>query len=79
MQTMNAHFALRRGWRLFAGMLGGRKGSPMSQETITVRNDLVSWCSEARTRRGDELAWRRHLESAADGGWGDRLPAILRP
>jgi hypothetical protein len=67
MQTMNAPFALRRGLRLFAGMLGGRKDSPMSQETVMVRNDLVSWCSEARTRRGDELARRQFLESTADG------------
>jgi hypothetical protein len=67
MQTMNAQFALRRGLRLFAGMLGERKDSPMSQETVAVRHDLVSWCSEARTRRGDELARRQYLESTADG------------
>jgi hypothetical protein len=69
MQTMNAHFALRRGMRLFAGMLVGRKDSPMSQEqeAVTVRSDLFSWCSEARTRRGDEMARRQFLESPADG------------
>ena len=67
MQTMNTHFALRRGLRLFAGMLGGRKDSPTSQETATVKHDLVSWCSEARTRRGDELARRQNLEWPVDG------------
>jgi hypothetical protein len=67
MQTMNAHFALRRGMRLFAGMLGNRKDSPVSPEAVMVRNDLVSWCSEARTRRGDEMARRQGMESMADG------------
>lgn len=67
MQTMNAHFALRRALRLFAGMLVGRKDLPVSQETGVIRNDLVSWCSDARTRRGDEMARRQGLESLADG------------
>jgi len=64
---MNAHSALRRGLRLFAGMLVGSKDSPVLQETVDARNDLVSWCSEARTRRGDELARRQHLKSMAGG------------
>lgn len=63
MQTMHAGWALRRGLRLFAGMLAGEKARSTAPEALAARSDLVSWCSEARTRREDELARSRFLQS----------------
>lgn len=63
MQTHITHSAVRRGLRLFAGMLAGLKTQPTTHDASPPMNDLVSWCSAARTRRGDELARRQHLES----------------
>lgn len=65
MQTLIAHSAFRRGLQLFAGMLASLKEQPThTHEATPSTHDLVSWCSEARTRRGDELARRQHMESA---------------
>ncbi|MDE1963701.1 MAG: hypothetical protein KGI42_07375 [Xanthomonadaceae bacterium] len=66
MQTMHAGSALRRGLRLFAGMLAGEKARSTSTEASAARSDLVSWCSEARTRRGDELARSQYMRSTSD-------------
>lgn len=63
MQTMQASSVLRRGLRLFAGMLAGEKARSTTPEALAARSDLVSWCSEARTRRGDELARSQFLQS----------------
>ncbi len=62
MQTLIARSALRRGLQLFAGMLAGLKVRPTTHEAHPPMNDLVSWCSAARTRRGDELARSKHLQ-----------------
>ena len=63
MQTLNAHAAFRRGLQLFAGMLCGHKTEhDQSHDATSSTRDLVSWCSEARTRREDELARSRQLE-----------------
>ncbi len=66
MQTMHAGSALRRGLRLFAGMLTGERARPTTPEALAARSDLVSWCSEARTRRGDELARSQFLQSSPE-------------
>lgn len=67
MQTLNAHSALRRGLQLFAGMLAGYKSQPIHTHDATLpSNDLVSWCSEARTRRGDELARQQSQNAMRD-------------
>ena len=67
MQTMSSQSALWRGMQLFAGMLFGRLESrPSVQDAIRKDGDLVSWCSSARTRRGDELA-RQQLDSMPKG------------
>ena len=66
MQTMHAGSALRRGLRLFAGMLAGEKARSTTPEALSARSDLVSWCSEARTRRGDELARSQFLQSSSE-------------
>ena len=66
MQTMSAGAALQRGLRLFAGMLAGPRVRPNTAEA-TVRSELVSWCSEARTRRGDEMARSQCTQSVPEG------------
>jgi hypothetical protein len=63
MQTYLAQSAFRRGLRLFAGMLAGLRARPSTHEAPQPANDLVSWCSPARTRRGDEMARSRQMES----------------
>ena len=65
MQTLNVPSAFWRGVSLFAGMLLGkllhefRYPVPMPREA----DDLVSWCSTARSRREDELARSRQVET----------------
>ncbi len=68
MQTLIAQSAFRRGLQMFAGLLAGQKSQPIHTHDATpsVHRDLVSWCSEARTRRGDEMARSQRLKSAQD-------------
>lgn len=64
MQTLLAHSAVWRGMSLFAGMLLGKVTWEQRSGTATTRTDeLVSWCSTARSRREDELARSRQLDS----------------
>jgi hypothetical protein len=61
MQTFFAHPAVGRRYALFAGMLMAKVMKDGTSETPPPKgDDLVSWCSGARSRREDELA-RQHL------------------
>lgn len=63
MQTPFAHPAVWRGLLLFAGMLTGKFIKPARPEApLSQVGDLVSWRSDARSRREDELERRRQLE-----------------
>jgi hypothetical protein len=57
MQTLIMHSALWRGMSLFAGMLLGKVTLNTRSGIAPVHADvLVSWCSNGRSRREDELA-----------------------
>jgi hypothetical protein len=56
MQTLFVHSAVWRGVSLFAGMLIGKVLVERPSAAANQGSDLVSWCSEARSRREDELA-----------------------
>lgn len=63
MQTLLAHSAFWRGVALFAGMLLGKfVRDSRSASTLAPGDELVSWCSDARSRREDELARSRQAE-----------------
>jgi hypothetical protein len=47
-------------------MLARCEARMSSQDAVPPKGDLVSWCSEARTRRGDELA-RQRMGALTDG------------
>lgn len=57
MQTLFAHSAFWRAVLLFAGMLTGKLAQDAKHRVSVARdeNDLVCWCSPARSRREDEL------------------------
>jgi hypothetical protein len=60
MQTLLTHSAFWRGMSLFAGMLLGKLARDAGSAITAPQNDqLVSWCSSARSRREDELARSR--------------------
>lgn len=60
MQTLLAHSAFWRGMSLFAGMLLAKVVRDTQSGSVTDhRDELVSWCSNARSRREDELARSR--------------------
>jgi hypothetical protein len=59
MQTLLAHSAFWRGVSLFAGMLIGKLHRDIEDPIAPVRDELVSWCEGARSRREDELARSR--------------------
>jgi hypothetical protein len=59
MQTLLGHSAVWRGMLLFAGMLWGKTGldkTRTDQAQPSRCGALVSWCSDARSRREDEMA-----------------------
>ncbi len=61
MQTFFAHPAVWRGFALFAGTLIAKVARDARADTPSPKgDDLVSWCSGAKSRREDELA-RQHL------------------
>lgn len=65
MQTLIAHSAFWRGVLLFAGMLQ-RKSARDATTVLTGQargDELVSWCTGARSRREDELARSRQLQA----------------
>ena len=64
MQTLLAHSAFWRGVWLFAGMLMGKIARDARAENVATCRELVSWSSAARSRREDELARSRQLESS---------------
>lgn len=57
MQTLFAHSAFWRAVLLFAGMLTGKLAQDAKHRVLKAReeDDLVCWCSPARSRREDEL------------------------
>jgi hypothetical protein len=59
MQTLLTHSAFWRGVSLFAGMLIGKLNRDGIDPMTPVRDELVSWCDGARSRREDELARSR--------------------
>ena len=65
MQTLIAHSALWRGGSQFAGMLlikvAGK--APLNITAEGGGSELVSWCSGARSRREDELARSRQMQT----------------
>lgn len=63
MQTLFAHPAVWRGFVLFAGTLAAKVAKDARTESPSPEgDDLVSWCSGARSRREDELARQRQSE-----------------
>ena len=78
MQTMSAGAALQRGLRLFAGMLAGPRKVRSTTSEATARSELVSWCSEARTRRGDEMARSRCSQSVPEGEFTTDVDRAVR-
>jgi hypothetical protein len=44
---------------MFAGMLMGKPNRDTKSPAMPVRDELVSWCAGAQSRREDELARSR--------------------
>ncbi len=66
MQMPLARSALGRGMQRVAGMLAAKAGFQVKPVYDQKESgfQLVSWASEARSRREDELARHRELEAA---------------
>ena len=63
MHMLLARSALMRGMQLVAGMLSNHtQDSPAANDTL-AEFKLVSWTSNARSRREDELARSRELQT----------------
>ncbi|MFA6230741.1 MAG: hypothetical protein WC617_11325 [Rhodanobacter sp.] len=63
MQTLFAHPAAWRGFALFAGTLAAKVATDAGTDISSLKSDdLVSWCSGAKSRREDELARQRQSE-----------------
>ena len=68
MHMLIARSAIERGMQLLAGMLAvvraqEAKRKIASEATSDAPFQLVSWCSEARSRREDELARSRNASA----------------
>ena len=63
MQTLIAHSAFWRAVSLFAGMRMGKIGRDARPAGVAICDELVSWYPGARSRREDELARSRQIES----------------
>jgi hypothetical protein len=63
MQAFIAHSAFRRAVALFAGMRMGKIVRDTRPEDVAICDELVSWHPGARSRREDELARSRQIES----------------
>jgi len=67
MQTLFAQPAVWRGFALFAGTLTAKVTKDEIADTLTPEgDDLVSWCSGAKSRREDELARQRQADAESE-------------